>query len=153
MPVGQQDHGRIAVAIAVAACGLHQPFDLTLSEVFACAVVRVRQSPVLNCSLYRGWCTVLDCRIHGHLTQLLISDSFYNVLYRNSCKASVAAVGDNSGCDLRGNDGFLGTNVYRRKQAARAPQRVPLNLQIAMAARGRFVIGNLGNGLRPAAKY
>jgi len=32
-------------------------------------------------------------------------------------------------------------------------QRVPLNLQIAMAARGRFVIGNLGNGLRPAAKY
>ena len=126
MAEGQEDHRRIPMAVSVVAGGLHQPFDLTLSEVFACAVVRVRQSPVLNCSLYRGWCTVLDCRIHGHLTQLLISDSFYNVLYRNSCKASVAAVGDNSGCDLRGNDGFLGTNVYRRKQAARAPRSASL---------------------------
>jgi hypothetical protein len=35
MPVGHEDHRGIAVAVAVARGGLHEPFDLGLSQVFA----------------------------------------------------------------------------------------------------------------------
>ena len=51
MPEGQQDHGGVPVPVAIAASRLHQALDLALGEVFAGAVVGVRQPTSGNCSL------------------------------------------------------------------------------------------------------
>src|SRR5262245_65603676 len=55
MPEGQQDHGRIAVAIPITARRLHQPLDLSLGEVFADPIMGIGEPPTANCSLYSGW--------------------------------------------------------------------------------------------------
>src|SRR6516162_11394558 len=70
MPVGEQDHGRVPVAMAVAAGSLHKPFDLTLRQVLTLAVVRVGQATSANCSLYRGWWLSLVSRIHWDKTDV-----------------------------------------------------------------------------------
>src|SRR6516225_5318396 len=64
VPVGEQDHGRIPMAMAVAAGSLHEPFDLTLGQVLTLAVMRVGKATAANCSLYRGWWLGLVGRIH-----------------------------------------------------------------------------------------
>ena len=55
MPVGHQDHGGVAVAIAVVFGGLHQPLDLGLGQVFAGAQVGVGGPLGPDCSVYGGW--------------------------------------------------------------------------------------------------
>src|SRR6516165_5963220 len=65
MPVGQQDHGRVPMAMAVIPGSLHKPFDLTLRQVFTLAVMGVGQTTSANCSLYRGWWPGLMGRVHG----------------------------------------------------------------------------------------
>ena len=70
MPEGKQDHGRVPVAMAVAAGSLHEPFDLTLGQVLTLAVMRVGKATAANCSLYRGWWLgPMDC-IHWDKTHV-----------------------------------------------------------------------------------
>jgi hypothetical protein len=52
---GQQNHGGVAVSVAIVAPGLYQPLDLALSEVFPGAVVGIWQPTSRNCSLLGGW--------------------------------------------------------------------------------------------------
>jgi hypothetical protein len=52
VPVGHQNHCRVPVAVPVARGGLHQPFDLGLRQVFACAQVAVAASFGHNCLFY-----------------------------------------------------------------------------------------------------
>jgi hypothetical protein len=51
MPKCQQDHGGIAMPVAIVASRLHQALDLAFGEVFPRAVVGVRQPTSGNCSL------------------------------------------------------------------------------------------------------
>jgi hypothetical protein len=53
---GQQDHGGVAVSVAIVAGRRPQPLDLALGEVFPGAVVGVWQPTSRNCSLLGGWC-------------------------------------------------------------------------------------------------
>ena len=68
MPEGQQDHGRVPMAMAVVPGSLHEPLDLTLGQVLTLAVMGVRQAASANCSLYRGWRLGLMGRIHWDKT-------------------------------------------------------------------------------------
>jgi hypothetical protein len=71
MPEGEQDHRAVAVAVPVAlAGGRHESLDLTLGEVFACAVVRVRTPPTSNCPVFSARCADLGYRVHRHFSQL-----------------------------------------------------------------------------------
>ena len=55
MPIGDQDHGRVAMAVAAMLAGVvHQPLDLALGEV----------AP-LDCQVYGGWSAFLGCRFHA----------------------------------------------------------------------------------------
>ena len=55
VPKGQQDHGRIAMPVAIPASRLDQPFDLSLNEIFTDAVMVVGPATTSNCSFYSGW--------------------------------------------------------------------------------------------------
>ena len=55
MPIGDQDHDRIAMPIAAMLSGVvHQPLDLALVEV----------AP-LDCQVYDTWCAFFGCRFHA----------------------------------------------------------------------------------------
>ena len=55
MAVGDQDDGRIAMAVAAMLAGtVHQPLDLVLGEV----------AP-LDCQVYDAWCAFFGCRFHS----------------------------------------------------------------------------------------
>ena len=46
MAIGDQYHGRVAMAVAAMLAGaVHQPLDLALGEIAAC-----------NCEVYSVWC-------------------------------------------------------------------------------------------------
>ena len=63
MAVGDQDHGRIAMAVAAMLAGtVHQPLNLALGEV----------SP-LDCQVYDAWCAFLGCRFHADKPCLRLS--------------------------------------------------------------------------------
>jgi hypothetical protein len=55
MPVGKQDHGRIAMPVPVPARRLHQPLDLSLGEVLPDPIMVIGEPTTVNCSLYSGW--------------------------------------------------------------------------------------------------
>ena len=55
VPVGHEDHGRVAVAPAVALGNLDEPLDLGLGEVLAGAQLGVGGALGGNCSFYGGW--------------------------------------------------------------------------------------------------
>src|SRR3954453_6417770 len=76
MTEGQENHGRIAVAIAVVASGLHEPLDLALGQVLTLSIVRIRQPSPANCSLYSGRSLGVRHRIHWDNFPVLI----YSVL-------------------------------------------------------------------------
>jgi hypothetical protein len=58
VPVGDQDHGRVAVAVAAVLAGaVHQPLDFLPGEVSAGSAPR-------NCQVYSGWCRGLGCWKH-----------------------------------------------------------------------------------------
>ena len=56
MPVGEQDHGGVAVAVAVAFGRLDQRLDLSLGQVFPLPVIGIGPSAGRrwNCSLFSG---------------------------------------------------------------------------------------------------
>src|ERR1700745_218278 len=55
MAIGDQDHGRVAMAVAtVLASAVDQPFDLALDEIAS-----------LDCQVYDGWCAFLGSRFHA----------------------------------------------------------------------------------------
>ena len=59
--VGDQDHGRVAMAVAAMLAGtVHQPLDLALGEV----------AP-RDCQVYDAWGAFLGCRFHRGETLLL----------------------------------------------------------------------------------
>src|SRR5258706_389440 len=57
MPEGQEDHGGVAVSVAIVVSRLHKPLNLALGEVFTGPIVGVRQpTSCNNCSLLGGSC-------------------------------------------------------------------------------------------------
>jgi len=64
MAIGDEDHGRIAMAVAAMLTGaVHQPFDLALGEV----------AP-LDCQVYDAWGAFLGCRFHRTKAPLLAAE-------------------------------------------------------------------------------
>jgi hypothetical protein len=62
VPVGQQDHGGVAVTVPVAPSGLGQRLDLVRGEVLAGAQVGVLLPLRSNCSFYFSWRDQLEVR-------------------------------------------------------------------------------------------
>jgi len=59
--IGDQDHGRVAMAVAAMLSGaVHQPVDLALGEI-----------ATLDCQVYGGWSAVLGSRFHRGKTLIL----------------------------------------------------------------------------------
>src|SRR3974390_875539 len=87
MPVGQQDHGRVPVAMPIAAGSLHEPFDLALGQVLTLAVMGVGQATAANCSLYSGWWLGLMGRIHRDNSAVSIVNYSHNNLFENSARS------------------------------------------------------------------
>ena len=55
VPIGDQDHGRIAMAVATILAGaVHQPLDLALGEIAS-----------FDCQVYDAWGAFLGCRFHA----------------------------------------------------------------------------------------
>src|SRR3974390_3303256 len=81
MPVGEQDHGRVPVAMAVAAGSLHKPFDLTVGQVLPLAVMHVGQATSANCSLYSGWWLGLMGRVHWDNSLVSVALCSYNTRF------------------------------------------------------------------------
>jgi hypothetical protein len=55
MPVGQKDHQRITIAVAVGLGGLDQLVDLVVLEILARPQLSVFQPTWRNCSIFSGW--------------------------------------------------------------------------------------------------
>src|SRR5260221_7503696 len=55
VPEGEQDHGRIPMAVPIPPCCLNQPLDLSLGEVLAGSIMPIWAATTPNCSLYSGW--------------------------------------------------------------------------------------------------
>jgi hypothetical protein len=69
MAVGHEDHGCVAVTMAIAASGLNQLLDLARREVLAGANRDVLRPPRRNCSYFAVWRDQLEMGIrHGNLT-------------------------------------------------------------------------------------
>ena len=55
MAIGDQDHGRVAMAVAAVLAGaVHQALDLALGEIAS-----------LDCQVYDAWGAFLGCRFHA----------------------------------------------------------------------------------------
>ena len=64
MAIGDQDHGRIAMAVATMLTGaVHQPLDLALGEVAS-----------LDCQVYDAWGAFLGCRFHADKLCLRVAE-------------------------------------------------------------------------------
>ena len=48
VPEGEQDHGRIAMSVPIAAGSFHQPFDLFLGQVLAGSIMPIWRRPRLT---------------------------------------------------------------------------------------------------------
>ena len=106
MAIGDQDHGRVAMAVAaVLASAIHQPLDLALGEV----------AP-LDCQVYDAWGAFLGCRFHADKPCLRVSYCICYMLFLHSRKGR-------SGCMERiaiaMQDGGAGAGA-RHEAAARA---------------------------------
>src|SRR5215510_11616587 len=74
MAIGDQDHGRIAMAVAaMLADAVHQPLDLALGEV-----------ATLDCQVYDAWGAFLGCRFHADKLCLPVSYCIYYALSLHS---------------------------------------------------------------------
>lgn len=62
MPVGQEHHSGVPVAMPVAPGGIDQPLDLGFGEMFAGAQVGIRPPARHNCSIYGSWRDQLEMR-------------------------------------------------------------------------------------------
>jgi hypothetical protein len=81
MTIGDQDHGRVAVAVSVVLCSLDQFSNLGLGQVFAAAKLAVWPTQWRNCSFLGGWLHQPQVRFAGILVSyhsiLLVYWSFY----------------------------------------------------------------------------
>ena len=68
MPEADQDHGAVALPVAVALGGLDQLLDLALGQVFAGAKLAVRAAGRRNCPFYCCRGDQLEARF-GHMDQ------------------------------------------------------------------------------------
>ena len=66
MPVADQDHGRVPVAVAIALRRAHELFHLRFREVLARAQLRIWAPLWHNCSFFGGWGDQLEVRF-SHL--------------------------------------------------------------------------------------
>src|SRR5262249_10600544 len=107
VPVGDQHHGRIAMAVAAMLSGaVHQPLDLALGEV----------AP-LDCQVYDVWRAFLGLRFHRAKTSLLVvewpSYSFF-------CTVIKGELGKCIGTAMR--DGGVGGGASRVTSVRGGPQ-------------------------------
>src|SRR5262249_26975722 len=82
VPVGNQDHGRVAMPIpAMLAGAVHQPVDLALGEVVP-----------LDCQGYDAWCAFLGCRFHADKFCLRGTDCLAYTLFLDSYKGRIGRI-------------------------------------------------------------
>ena len=80
MSIGDQDHGRVAVAVAsVLAGAVHQPLDFLPGEVSAGSALR-------NCQVYSGWRRGLGCWKHRGNFIVFVANYAIIALLLHSCK-------------------------------------------------------------------
>src|SRR5262245_45807421 len=76
MPIGDQDHGRVAMPIAAMLSGaVHQPLDLAVGEVAA-----------LDCQVFGVWRAFFGRRFHADKLCLRVADCLAYTLFLHSCK-------------------------------------------------------------------
>ena len=63
MPEGDQDHGRVPVAVPIALGGLDQLVNLALSQMLACPQLGIWQPARRHCSYFGGWRDQLEPRM------------------------------------------------------------------------------------------
>ena len=63
MPKGDQDHRRVAMAMAVLPCRSGKRLDFSLGQVLAGAQLTVLRPPRHHCSFFDGWRDQLQVRI------------------------------------------------------------------------------------------
>src|SRR5215813_7344189 len=81
MAVGDQDHGRVAMAVAAMLSGaVHQALDLALGEIAS-----------LDCQVYDAWRAFLGCRFHADKLCLRIADCLAYTLFVHSRKGRSGA--------------------------------------------------------------
>ena len=80
MSVGDQDHGRVVVAVAAVLAGaVHQSLDFLPGEIPAGSALR-------NCQVYSGWCRGLGCWKHRGNLPVLSSNWLTIACLLHSCK-------------------------------------------------------------------
>src|SRR5262249_8505744 len=76
--VGDQNHGRIAMAVAAMLSGaVHQALDLALGEIAS-----------LDCQVYDAWCAFFGCRFHADKPCLRVA---YCIAYTHLLNSSSIA--------------------------------------------------------------
>jgi hypothetical protein len=89
VPVGNQDHGRVPVAMAVALHGIDQCLDLVGREVFAGPQVGVGTAPRHNCPIYDGCPHYLQVRFSHENFPLQSNNCQNNTRNTDSKQATV----------------------------------------------------------------
>ena len=81
MAIGDQDHGRIAMAVPTMLAGaVHEPLDLALGEV----------AP-LDCQVYDAWGAFLGCRFHADNLCLRVADCLAYTLFLHSRRTQASS--------------------------------------------------------------
>src|SRR5271155_4192448 len=91
MPIGQEDHRGVTVAVAIALGRFHEPLDLGLGQVLAGAQVAVGEALGGNCSFYGVWRDQFEVRFAHAFPPSSLLDCSYKNPSRNSVKASTRA--------------------------------------------------------------
>src|SRR6516162_11855160 len=92
MAVGDQHHGRVAMAVAAMLSGaVHQPVDLALGEV-----------ALLDCQVYDAWGAFLECRFHADKPCLRVSYCICYTSFLHSRKGTQASPRRQIGGPARG---------------------------------------------------
>src|SRR5450756_2988635 len=90
MPVGHQNHCRVAMAIPIASAGFNQLFNLSLGQVLSAAELTVRLTPRGNCSVFDGWRDQLQGRLGHSFSPRLLMDCSYNTHFTSSVRGNLA---------------------------------------------------------------
>jgi hypothetical protein len=84
MPVSDQDHGGVAMAMAVALGGVAQALDFGVGQMLAAAVGCVGPPTRRDCSIFGAWSDQLELGFCHGFQSSLKSDCQYNDRYPNS---------------------------------------------------------------------
>src|SRR5262249_26019702 len=128
MAVGDQDHGRVAMAVAAMLSGaVHQALDLALGEIAS-----------LDCQVYDAWRAFLGCRFHADKLCLRIADCLAYTLFVHSRKGrSGAWSASRSQCRMEAPGRVRG---MRRRHEPRGQRHfvLPPNVYMAPPVGGTF---------------